>query len=244
MLQEIIQKLSAAPTQAKREQEIGRFLEIGTLPNFIFEPTVITVTDKINILEYKVCSEYLCLGTEQEYMHIPMSPLTCKEFMLQRDFVLPTPTMSKQIYSASKIKPGVISWSDLYKNKTKKYNRDSTMCYVDHSNRLQEIIKVKGSKSGELIGGHKKDVVLTNMLTNQKYKNNVAIYGWFNTDGSMIQNLNAVDHVVTYVDYSHGLRMVYNKCKLNGQDATIKQIWNDTNLCKLLHDDVLKFQSY
>jgi hypothetical protein len=44
------------------------------------------------------------------------------------------------------------------------------MCYVDHSNRLQEIIKVKGSKSGELIGGHKKDVVLTNMLTNQKYK--------------------------------------------------------------------------
>lgn len=244
MLQEIFDRLSAAPTPAKRETEIGRFLEIGMLPSFIYNLSTITVNDDKNILQYQVSPDYLCLGSDTEYMHIPMSPLTCKGFMSTNGFVLPTPKMVRQIYGASKIKPRAVAWGELYKNQTKKYNRDSTRCYLDHSKRIQEMIAANTYTPGDLIGGHKKDVVLTNLLTQPKNKNNVAIFGWFNSDGSIIQNLNAVDHVVTYVDYSHGLRMVKDKCLLNGQETTIQNIWNDPILCKLLHDEPLRFKSY
>ena len=247
-IKSIVKQLTDSKTQALREGAIKEFLKTpsDTMPDFLFSAyKTIHVVLGQNTLEYQVMPDYLCLGSNDEYIHIPMSPITCKEFMAANDFVLPTPKMVKQIWDAAKIRPRVVSWGELYKNSTKKFNRDSTMCYVDHSKRVQELARQQNySQADDLVAGHKKDVVLTNLLTLQKNKNNVAIYGWFNSDGTIVQGLNAVDHVVSYVDYSHGLRMIKNQCILNGKPTTLKQIWSDESLSLLVHDQPLKFQGY
>jgi hypothetical protein len=94
------------------------------------------------------------------------------------------------------------------------------------------------------VAGHKKDVVLSNGLKNEKYEKNIAIYGWVKRDGSVIQGLNFISHSETYVDYSHGFRLVSNKCFLNDSETTLQAIWSHPVLSLLLHDEVLKFQSY
>jgi len=244
-LQEIIDKLSSAGSQSKREQQIKLFLDQEIFPIWISEVmSKVVVSDGVNVLEYFVYNDYLCLGNNTEWFHCPMSPLTCAELMAKYDLVLPTPKMVQQIYSAAKIKPRAISWSELYKNETKKFNRDSTKCYLDHSKKVQEQMIQAGWNSGDLVAGHKKDIVLTNVLSNPKYKTNVAIYGWFNSDGTIIQKLNGIDHIVTYVDYSHGLRMVKDGCILNGNQSKLTDIFEDKTLCKLVHDEPLKFKKY
>ena len=244
-LTDVFNELSSAPNQTVREQKIKSFLAQGILPNWLLQNFCkITVSEGGNTLEYFVSCDYICLGNEQEWIHCPMSPLTALELMATHNLLLPTPKMVKQIYSAAKIKPRAVSWGELYKNESKKYNRDSTKCYFDHSKKVQEQMKLSGWNPGDLVAGHKKDVVLTNILTSSKYKNNVAIFGWFNSDGSIIQNLNAVDHVVTYVDYSHGLRFIKNECVLNGKSALVTDIFKDKEKCTLLHDEELKFFRY
>jgi len=238
----IFQTLSNSPTQNKREEQIRSFLLSKKDLDFGF--TKIETRDESNTLEYFVSNDYLSLADSNEWMHCPMSPLTAREYMVMNDYLLPTPKMVRQIYFASKIKPRAISWGELYKNQEKKYNRDSTKCFLDHSNKIQEQLSNLSYNQGDLVAGHKKDVVLTNILTNKKYANNVAIFGWFNADGTIIQNLNAIDHIVSYVDYSHGLRMIKNKCILNGKENLLTTIFNDEKYCNLVHDEKLKFLHY
>jgi hypothetical protein len=243
--QEITNKLLSADSQTIREQQIKLFLAQGIFPKWINENlSKVVVSDGLNILEYFVYNDYLCLGNETEWFHCPMSPLTALDLMTTHNLLLPTPKMVQQIYRTAKIKPRAVSWGELYKSETKKYNRDSTKCYLDHSKKIQEQMKQVGWIPGDLVAGHKKDVVLTNLLSNPKYKNNVAIYGWFNSDGTIIQNLNGIDHVVSYVDYSHGLRMIKNNCILNGNQSKLTDLFDDKNLCKLVHDEPLKFKTY
>lgn len=238
----IFEILSQSLNHQKREEKIESFLLSGELVNFEF--TKVQVINGNNILEYFVSTDYISLGNSNGWIHCPMSPLTAAQYMAINDLVLPTPKMVRQIYSAAKIKPRAITWGELYKNQEKKYNRDSTRCYLDHSNKIQEQLLQQNYSFGDLVAGHKKDVVLTNVLTNQKYKNNVAIFGWFNADGTIIQNLNAIDHVVSYVDYSHGLRMIKNKCILNGKETSLLEIFSSLEFCNLVHDEPLRFQKY
>ena len=62
--------------------------------------------------------------------------------------------------------------------------------------------QIAGQYPGELRAGHKKDVVITNLLSERPKR--VAIYGWHFPSSEPIQPLTTV-HVDWYVDYSHGI---------------------------------------
>ncbi len=72
-----------------------------------------------------------------------------------------------------------------------------------HQQRIDE--QRFGLPLGELISGHKKDLVLSNRL--RQLPDRVAIYGWHRAPGDPIQPLSTV-HGARYVDYSHGVRLV------------------------------------
>ena len=78
------------------------------------------------------------------------------------------------------------------------------------------------SPVGLLVSGLKKDVVLTNRLTSRPSK--VAIYGWHRQNGSPWQPLSTV-HGWSYVDYSHGIRLIARRAKLDGNDVDLDQLY-------------------
>ncbi|MEY2880872.1 MAG: hypothetical protein RLZZ15_3252, partial [Verrucomicrobiota bacterium] len=87
---------------------------------------------------------------------------------------------------------------------------------------------------GTLVAGHKKDLVLTPLLHDAPGK--VAIYGWHALDGKPIQPLH-LGHVATWVDYSHGVRLVARAATLRGAATTVPVILADPKTSTLLSDE-------
>jgi hypothetical protein len=89
---------------------------------------------------------------------------------------------------------------------------------------------------GSLTAGHKKDVVITNQLLGEIGKTNVAIYGWHRSNRDPIQYL-YVRHLNSWVDYSHGIRLVSNRVILNGKPLRLPEIFMDPIYSKLISEE-------
>jgi hypothetical protein len=91
-----------------------------------------------------------------------------------------------------------------------------------------------GQPLGPLIGGIKKDVVITPQLVTLPGR--VAIYGWHQLNGQPIQPL-YLGHNYLHVDYSHGIRMVKEWMVLDGVPVRVAEVLADPALNVLLSDE-------
>ncbi len=82
-----------------------------------------------------------------------------------------------------------------------------------------------------LLAGLKKDLVISRRLLEKRGR--TALYGWHEADGLPIQPL-YVGHSDSYVDYSHGVRLIYEKILLDGQWKSTTEVLADPALWPLL----------
>jgi hypothetical protein len=88
-----------------------------------------------------------------------------------------------------------------------------------------------GLPEGALLAGHKKDVVLSERLARRPDR--VAIYGWHRPSGEPIQPLSTV-HGADYADYSHGVRLVADQVRIDGQWRALDDVLRDPSVAGLL----------
>ena len=79
-------------------------------------------------------------------------------------------------------------------------------------------------------------MVLSNKVLEHQRPNRVAIYGWHTLDGKPIQPVYA-GHVNWYVDYSHGIRLIYERIKVNGKWMHYTELAKHPVLFRLLTDE-------
>lgn len=110
--------------------------------------------------------------------------------------------------------------------------RDSSVTMWQHH------LIIEGQRKGRkgLIAGIKKDVVLSGKLTRDAKPGREAIYGWHKLDGKPIQPL-YTGHINWWVDYSHGIRLVYRTIWVNGNAMDYTAVFKDPSLQKLLCDE-------
>jgi hypothetical protein len=84
--------------------------------------------------------------------------------------------------------------------------------------------------------GLKKDIVITNQLGLRPLPERVAIYGWHRLKGQPIQPLSLV-HDATYVDYSHGVRLVFRKAQLGNKAVDLQQMAADARYSGYISDE-------
>ena len=110
--------------------------------------------------------------------------------------------------------------------------RDSTPTFFHHH------LIVEGQRKGRrgLIVGIQKDIVTTGKLYTYPRQDRVAIYGWHQLNGKPIQPL-YTGHVYWYVDYSQGVRLVYETVKINGKWLRYTELFGDPVLKNLLSDE-------
>jgi hypothetical protein len=228
-------------TGSSREKIISDALKAGYVPEFLSKDNFfeIKVKNKSNELQYYVSKDYLCLGENENYLMIPAFPTTVTEYLNSIDCTLPTVKMVDQIYNQAEIK---IPARPQRPNPGESIT--STRLYIEIDAAIKRERVSRFGTIDKLVAGHKKDIVLSNALMRRDYKNNVAIYGWFYGDGTRIQGLNPKDHDINYVDYSHGFRLISNKCILNGQETTMQVVRTSPDTCLLVHDEPLRFLSY
>lgn len=203
--------------------------EAGSIPSFLkkFQPVKISVVDSItksrmNAVIY-VSPDYFSIGNDEDWCRVPLTPMTAQKIADRLDCFLPTRKIVDEVYAASVVK---LSPEPL----TKARDSSPTM-YLHH-----QLIEVQRQGRKGLISGIKKDVVITGLLTRGAKMNRVAIYGWHKPDGKPIQPL-YTGHVNWYVDYSHGIRLVYRKIKVDSRWMDYTDILKDPRLKQLICDE-------
>ncbi|MGA2750402.1 MAG: hypothetical protein ABSG59_16630 [Verrucomicrobiota bacterium] len=218
---------------AQREEQILSQILAGNVPQSLRRLCPVGVTNIIdgatNSAIFFVTADYLGVGADDDFFRAPMTPGTAQRIADQLGCLLPTPKMVDAIYRAAEVKltPAPIAPSAAM---------TTVPVFVAHNEmvRTQRLESIEAHPPGALVAGHQKDVVICAKLAASPGK--VAIYGWHRTNGVPIQPL-YLGHADTWVDYSHGVRLVSQQMLLNGSNTTVARVLADPKLLALLSDE-------
>ncbi len=221
-------------TFEEREDRIFEEISKGNIPDFLRTLTTIEsnfsdadgVVHKVN---YEVMPDYLAIGSDEDFCRIPMGPITAQKLADLFGAAMPTRKLVDNIYVNSEIKlaPVTYPWSDESVKVSK---------FVQHNSDIEDQRRAANAVLGQLVGGIKKDVVLSNRIVDPSKPNHVVIYGWHQLNGEPIQPLYN-GHLNTYVDYSHGIRFINSEMLIDDSLAIYQNILMDDRLYKILSDE-------
>lgn len=220
-------------TRDAREIAIYREVVKGNVPDFIRTMKPVTITGTIGSVSHSatfyVIPEYMSIGSNQDYFRMPMTPILAQWVADRAQCSLPTRKMVNSIWSAAtcKLSPSSIAPSA---------DMITVPVFWTHNVTVQGQRDANGAVLGALVGGDKKDVVISPMLVTYVDFARVAIYGWHYTNGTNIQPL-YFGHESTYADYSHGIRLVNRRMLLDGSTVNIDDVLKDASLQALLSDE-------
>lgn len=220
-------------TFSQREPQILEEILNGNIPDILRDFITLTSTFQDangtnHIVEYDVMSDYLSIGSNEDYCRIPMGPHTAQSIADTFGCILTTPKLCDDIWKHATVRLDPIPYYPVGDNNSQVYK------FVEHNNDINAAREVAGGQIHELIAGIKKDVVICNTLkTKPGY---VAIYGWHYISGAAIQPL-YTGHVDWYVDYSHGVRLVNTIVRMDSVMMNIHDILKDPVLYKLLSNE-------
>ncbi len=222
------QKLAAAKWQ-ERDSLAKQEILAGNLPSFLRKfiriRTSITdsITGKTIDAYYYVAPDYLSVGTDNDWARIPLTPMAAQVIADSFQCFLPTRKMVNTIYEQATVKLAPVPMYAF---------RDSSVTMWQHH------LIIEGQRKGKqgLIAGIKKDIVISGKIARDAKPNRVAIYGWHTLDGKPIQPL-YTGHVNWWVDYSHGIRLVYRTIWVNNRPMDYTEVMKDPLLQKLLCDE-------
>jgi hypothetical protein len=214
---------------ASRDSFVLAQVEQGNLPSFLRKFTAIhtsiidTVSGQAIKALYFVSTDYLSVGTDDDWARINITPYTAQRIADMTNCFLPTRKISDDIFKQATVKLEPVPMYAF---------RDSTPTMWHH----HLIIEGQRKKRKGLVAGIKKDVVISGKLATDKRSDRVAIYGWHKPDGKPIQPV-YTGHIYWWVDYSQGIRLVYRKIKVNGRWMDYEEILKHPVLNRLLCDE-------
>lgn len=220
---------AAAFNWQKRDSLAVEAILNGNIPSFlkIFTAIHTRIVDSVQHKEIKatyfVAKDYLSVGNDKDWARIPLTPMAAQKIADSLHCFLPTKKMVDDIYKAAKVKLAPMPMFAF---------RDSTVTMWQH----HLIVEGQRKNAKGLIAGIKKDVVLSSKITESGKLNHEAIYGWHKPDGKPIQPL-YVGHINWWVDYSHGIRLIYEKIWVDGKPMQYTEVLLNPNLKRLLCDE-------
>ena len=218
----------AALAREEREAAALRELLAGNVPSFLraLRPVRVSAPGADGVartLVFDVMPDYLAIGSDGDFVRMPMNPYTAQAFADAFGFMLPTRKMVDDIWAAATVRVDP---------KPLTQEREAAPTFLLHHRLIEAQLATR--PRGELVAGIKKDVVVTNRLGERA--NRVAIYGWHYVTGKPIQPL-YTGHVDWYVDYSHGIRPVSRWMLLDGRRRSSVSILGDSAVAYLLSDE-------
>lgn len=186
----------------ERERRVESELLSGNIPNFLRHYVPVRLRGQLeNGITFHgwafVMPDYLAIGSDRDFIRVPMNPLTAQRVADKFAALLPTSKIVDAAFASARLRapPHPLPADPRMRNN---YYLRASESFI----RRQLQFKRPGRF---LTAGHKKDIVLSNRLVTRPKR--VAIYGWHMPNGEAIQSLSTV-HKKSYSDYSHAVRLV------------------------------------
>lgn len=211
----------------QREAAILQEIQKGNVPDFARQMREIQVKNNGHTGTLRVMPDYLAIGSNEDFVRIPMDAHTAQKIANETGTSLPTTKIVDEVYKQADIKltpqplpAGAQMMSNDY--------------YQRHNDLIEHQMASRGAPHGQLTAGHQKDLVISNRLLQKTDR--VAIYGWHQPNGKPIQGLSTV-HEASYADYSHGVRLVGGTMIVDGQERAVSEVLRDPALAGLLSNE-------
>ena len=171
-----------------------------------------------------VLPDYLAIGSDEDFVRMPMTIGSARRIAREAGAVLPTPHLVDVIQAAAKIRvPSPYM--------TPGEHMGSIEYLARHNKVIEERRLATGIPLGALLSGPKKDLVITRRTLETPGR--TPIYGWFAEDGSAIQSLSLV-HDDRYADYAHGVRLVDAEMVVNDEPRPLLDVLADREQAALI----------
>lgn len=224
----------AGMDQVARESAILAAVGEGWMPAWLLTAKwrPVKVTRKGHTLVYFVSPDYFAIGTDDDYIRMPMRPATFQTIADAFYAIMPTKHMVDATWASATCKLAPHPFSP-----------DAAMVtvprFVESNTAIQgELAAVGCGPETSLVAGDKKDVVIGPNLDGTR----VAIYGWHQVTGKPIQSYPG-PHTVDHVDYSHGARLVSRHALLDDVLVDLATVFTDPDLYPMVSDQGM-FEPY
>ena len=219
-----------------REITVVKEVLSGNVPSFSrkLKPLKITKTlgdEKYELICFVAC-DYLAVGSDRDYLYMPLAPSMAQYLADSLDCLLPTKHMVDKIYTNSEIKltPQPIPPTE---------KMTTIPVFRQHTDSIKQQLAQLGMDRSDtdLMAGHKKDLIISDKIYDPgKPGGRVVIYGWHQSENNPIQPVYS-GHIARYADYSHGVRFISRFALINGESILLDDVLKDLVLSKLLSDE-------
>lgn len=210
-------------SREEREEAIFEELAAGNIPDFLrtFKHVPIAAGSVAGTIE--VAPDYLAVGSDDDFVRVPMTPQTAQRLADRFGAVLPTRKMVDAIDAVAEVRLAPQPLTD---------DRESVAAFVVSNEKIEA---QRGKQPlGALTTGGKKDIVISPRIFERPDR--LVIYGWRQLNGEPIQLLTNV-HVDWYVDYSHGVRLVRDEIEIAGKRVKIADLLRNPERAAIVSDE-------
>ena len=253
-------------SEAERDAAIFREVSRGNIPDFMrpenfYELAIYGSVNGEDVeVRIQVAIDYLAVGTNEDYVRVPVSPLLAQRIADRFGWILPTETVVRELDEESKRERQDITYlaapdaaqlvidPSTGRQVYERWNHQTYGAYEGRWMRSVEFIEKINVLADEQIlqrrmrphrggirAGQSKDIIYH---PEAQRKNTVCIFH------PRVQGVNYVSHPDTYWDYSHGARYLLNSARViyYNRDGSVRrrrtmpvdEIYRDRNLYRLL----------
>jgi hypothetical protein len=219
-----------------RETAVVREILSGNVPSFSRKLRSLKISQTVDSEDYELiyflACDYMAIGSDQDYLYIPLTPSTAQYLADKLNCSLPTRTIVDNIYTNSEIRlsPQPIPPSA---------EMTTIEVFEQHTDSIKQQFSLLGFDRSAfgIVAGHKKDIIISNKIYAPDLSNErVVIYGWHKSENNPIQPVYN-GHIAMYADYSHGVRLISRLAFINGDPIHLDDILRDPNLSILLSSE-------
>jgi hypothetical protein len=221
---------------ADRERAAVKEILTGNVPSFSRKFSSLIIHQSIQAKNHElicfIACDYLAIGSDQDYLYIPLTPSTAQRLANQLNCILPSKKMVDYIFTnaAIKLSPQPIPPSE---------KMTTIQVFRQHTDSIKQQITSLGidRSAYHILAGHKKDIIVSNKVYSpDRNFERVVIYGWHVSENNPIQPLYN-GHIAMYADYSHGVRLISRLAFLNGDSIQVDALLKDPELSVLLSSE-------
>lgn len=184
---------------SKREDFILEQVRNGCVPDFMRTPSLIILTGAGATANIEVCPDYLCLGTDDDFIYTQCNIVTAQKIADVIGAMLPTKKIVDECWHQAAVRiPPNTQKPDVY--------MVTTPVFLKQSREVRALRLKNEAPLGSLVGGSFKDYILVKSMVGKPDR--TCIYGWHRPNGVPIQGPNLSAHAKTYVDYSQCPRFI------------------------------------
>jgi hypothetical protein len=227
---ELRQRLEGLSLDA-REAIVAAALDQGAVPDFLLALRELKITGGAVSATLLVSPDYLSIGTETDFVRMPMYLDTARAWMKGNGYALPTRRVMHEAWRQADVRLPPKPWGPPYVE-----SEMTTLArYWTHNAWIEGQLGATTAPLNRelLVAGHKKDLICSPQQTDA----NIVIGGWTQPNGLDIQPAFAGHHR-RWVDYSQCFRLVADKVRLgDGTEASYAELLDSPTYASLLSDE-------